>query len=125
LVSERLLQGLSAHVQRSNREREIIMKIVKTLAASILLAGLFAAPAFADNASGDHDAFIMFTKNGVMQVPMAANAMIDEVVKGGTLIDDKSIIVMHNGKTYLVKDTKMSNGQMLMEYIQGMRNNNG
>ena len=96
------------------------MKRMKVLTTTLLFAGLFAAPTFAD--TSDHDTFLVFTQNGVKQMPMAASAMIDDVVKGGVLIDSKSIIVMHKGKAYLVKDTKMSNGQMLMDYVEhGLR----
>ena len=100
------------------------MKKMTTLAATLLIAGMFAAPAFAAG-NGEHgsgDTFLMFTKGGVMQMAMNSDPMIDDVVKSGMLIDDKSIIVMHNGKTYLVKDMKMSNGQMLFDYAK-MGNN--
>jgi hypothetical protein len=94
------------------------MKIVKLLPLSVLLAGSFAAPAFAINESDSRDMFFRFMQTGFMQIQMKSNPMIDEVIKGGMLIDDKSIIVMHNGKTYLVKDMKMSNGKMLTDYIE-------
>ena len=96
------------------------MKRTTIFTAALLFAGLCAVPTFADTT--EHDTFLVFTQNGIKQMPMAASAMIDDVVKGGVLIDSKSIIVMHKGKAYLVKDTKMSNGQMLMDYVEhGLR----
>ena len=96
------------------------MKNLKTLAATLLISGMFAVPAFADSGA-DHDTFITFMHGGVMHMTMKSSAMIDEAIKSGTLIDNKSIIIMHDGKTYLVKDMKMSDGHMLYDYATGER----
>jgi len=43
--------------------------------------------------------------------------MLDDMTKGLTPLADNAMVVMHNGKFYLVLDHKMPNGKMLSEML--------
>jgi len=63
---------------------------------------------------------IYMATGAVMQGETADKAMLDEITRDATVLDDHTMVVMHNGKLFLVKDHKMSNGKMVSEIVAHM-----
>lgn len=94
-------------------------KHLKYLVAAAALSGAFALPAFAGENNGFAEGAVnVYMKDGGYVQTMVRDAkMLDDLVKGGTEIAAGSMVVMHNGKTYLVRDAKMSDGMMMSEKV--------
>ena len=99
----------------------------RTVLATAALAGgvtlAMAAPSFAD--MGDHplkqgEITVYSTSGAVTQMQVNDKAMLDEITKDATVLDDHTMVVMNNGKLYLVKDHKMANGKTVSEVIMHM-----
>jgi hypothetical protein len=99
-----------------------VTKHLKSVVAAMALSVVFAVPAFAEG-NGFNDGFVtLFMKNGgFMQKALPDPKLLAELVKGGTEISPGSMVVMYNGKTYLVHDAKMASGTMMSEIVMNYR----
>lgn len=88
----------------------------RALAIIALLAG-FAVPAFA--AEWVDDGFMsMFAKNGHMYVGKVTDkALLEEIARTGIELPAGTMVAVHDGKAYLVKDIKMSDGKMMSDKV--------
>ena len=94
------------------------MTNMKQMIAGLLMSVALATPALAAERLDPMDGSVtIFTKTGMMQTMVTDTAMLDQIIKGATVIDDHTMIVNHNGKMYLVKDTKLANGKMVSDTI--------
>ena len=92
------------------------MATMKKFIAAIALMGALAAPAFAGEREGD---VAVYTRtDGVKLMRIAEKATLDEITKNAVALDDHAMVVMNNGKFYLVNDSKVSGGKMISEVLK-------
>ncbi len=95
------------------------MSNLKHMIAGLLMFGAMAVPAWAAERPDPMDgAVTVFTKTGMMHMMMTDTAMLDDLVKGATVLDEHTMIINHNGKMYLVKDHKLATGRMAYEVVE-------
>jgi len=106
--------GVTAAVSKENNTMANIKKIIATIA----LLGAFASPVFAESPQEIEGKVTAYRTTGaVVQMTVKNKAMLDDMTKGLTPLADNAMVVMHNGKFYLVLDHKMPNGKMLSEML--------
>lgn len=88
--------------------------------ATMALLCAFVAPAFAGAERMQEGEVTAFMKSGtVTQMHVADKAMLDEITHGAIQLDDHAMVVMHDGKLFLVTDHMMSNGKMITDILMG------
>ena len=86
------------------------------------MAVLFAVatPAFAAGERMSEGAVFGFMKSGeTVQTKITNKAMLDEITHGAIQLDDHAMVVMHDGKLFLVNDHMMSNGKLISDNLAG------
>ena len=96
---------------------------MKTIAAAltlILLSGVALAQGEPPGSSSWEDSVTMIGPNGqVMHRKITDKAMMDTVMREAQPLDEHSMVVMHGGKMYVVRDHKMPSGQFLSTELLG------
>ena len=96
---------------------------MKTLAAAltlILLSGAALAQGEPPGSSSWEDSVTMIGPNGqVMHRKITDKAMMDTVMREAQPLDEHSMVVMHGGKMYVVRDRRMPSGRFLSTELQG------
>jgi hypothetical protein len=87
--------------------------------ATVALVGLLSAPAFAGESNGfqDGDVTIYTRSGGIIHMMITDKKLLDEITRDAMVLPDDPMIVVHNGKTYMVKDRMMPNGHMLSQVM--------
>jgi hypothetical protein len=88
-------------------------KLLLGLAAAATMA--VAAPAFAENA----DVMVVFPDGHTALMPVDTKTA-DMTMKSATAITSPIMVLVSNGKAYMVADTKMSDGKMLSDYLNSI-----
>ncbi len=92
--------------------------------AAMALLFAFTAPAFAESERMTEGTITVYMKSGATAVMHVADkAALDSITKGAMQLDDHAMVVMHDGKLFLVTDHKMENGKMVSEFLQNMGHN--
>ena len=94
------------------------MANIKKFIATIALLGAIASPAFAESPQEIEGKLTAYhTSGAVAQMTVTNKTMLDDMTKGLTPLADNAMVVMHNGKFFLVLDHKMPNGKMLSDML--------
>ena len=98
------------------------MKIRYAL-ASLLVLGSLASSAFAQGESPDKPygsgTWVFTTPSGQVMRRTLTPAMTAELTKDATPMTVGTMMVMHDGKMYIVLDKKMANGKMMSDMALG------
>jgi hypothetical protein len=88
--------------------------------AAMALLFAFAAPAFAESERMTEGSVTVFMKTGATAIMHVTDkAMLDDITRGAVQLDDHAMLVMHDGKLFLVADHKMANGKLISEALMG------
>lgn len=104
---------------------EVNMRICNQAVMSLACVGALVSPAFAQGDLGGlpsytDDLVTMTSPTGtVIQKRMTDRAMMDMMVKEAAPMEAGTVMMMHNGKMYMMKDHKMPNGKMMSEILAG------
>ena len=88
-------------------------KLILGLAAAATMA--VAAPAFAENA----DVMVVFPDGHTALMPVDSSTA-DTAMKTATAITAPIMVMVSNGKAYMVSDSKMPDGKMLSDYLNSI-----
>jgi hypothetical protein len=94
----------------------------KTVIAATLLTTLGGGAALAQGAppgspSWENTVLMVSPEGSVVQKRVTDRAMMDTMMRGATPMRPGTMVMVHNGKMYMISDRKMSNGRMLSEEI--------
>ena len=96
------------------------MKTIATALTLILLSGAALAQGEPPGSSSWEDSVTMIGPNGqVMHRKITDKAMMDTVMREAQPLDEHSMVVMHGGKMYVVRDRRMPSGRSLSTELQG------
>lgn len=91
--------------------------------ASLLLVGSLASPAFAQGETADksYGAGVMTftTPSGTISRKTVPPAMMAEMTKGVMPMTAGTMMMMHEGKMYMMQDKMMPNGKMMSDMAMG------
>lgn len=96
---------------------------LKYVIASLLILGSLASPAFAQGENADRPygsgTWTFTTPSGEVTRRTLTPAMTAELTKDASPMTVGTMMVMHDGKMYIVLDKKMANGKMLSDMAMG------
>ena len=96
-----------------------------TVIIAVLLTAIGSGAALAQGAppgSSWQDTVIMIAPNGsVVQRTITDRSMMNMMMQGATPLRPGTMVMVHNGKMYMIPDKKMSNGRMLSEEVRDLR----
>ena len=108
---------------QTNQTQGRAARFLASIAAAALFGGVMmstASPARAgmEEHNQKEGAVIIYTaKGGFMQADITDKAMLDDITRGAPVLDDHTMVVMHNGKFYLVADKATANGKTVFGNI--------
>ena len=98
------------------------MKLKYAIASLVILASL-ASPAFAQGENADKPygsgTWTFITPSGEVMRRTLTPAMTAELTKDATPMTVGTMIMMHDGKMYIVLDKKMASGKMMSDMAMG------
>lgn len=99
------------------------MSYFKQIIVSVAFVGALASPAFAQG-GGEGTMFmdetmLMATPNGAVVKKPMDKAMQEMMMKEAMPMTAGVMMMMHDGKMYMVTDKKMSNGKMMSDMVMG------
>jgi hypothetical protein len=97
-----------------------------TVIAAALLTAIGSGAALAQGAppgspSWENTVLIVSPDGPVVQKRVTDRAMMDTMMRGATPMRPGTMVMVHNGKMYMIPDRKMSNGRMLSEAVMDLR----
>ena len=100
------------------------MTYFKHAIACFVLASCLASPVFAQGENRDAtygENVVTFTTPGgtVVRKTVPANVMADMMTKGPMPMTQGVMMMMHQGKMYMVNDHKMPDGKMMSDMVMG------
>jgi hypothetical protein len=97
------------------------MKPLKPALASLMLLAAMSAPALAQGNFQDGATIFVAPNNQIMQKAAADRAFLMMATKDVTPVAAGTLLVMYDGKLYLVTDKKLPDGHMMSEMAFGPR----
>jgi hypothetical protein len=98
------------------RFRTIIAAVA--LVGGLMLSNAGPARAEMEEHGQKEGAVTVYTaKGGTMQAEFTDKAMLDKITAGAQVLGDHTMVVMHNGKFYLVADKMTDNGKTVFGNI--------
>jgi len=96
---------------------------LKFAIASLLMLGSLAAPAFAQGENPDKPygsgVMTFTTPSGTIERRTVPPAVMAEMTKGAMPMTAGTMMMMHEGKMYMMADKKMPNGKMMSDMAMG------
>ena len=98
------------------------MTYLKHAIASLVLAGCLVSPAFAQGESPDAtygENVVTFTTPGgtVVRKTVSATVMANIMARNPTPLAQGVMLMMHQGKMYMLNDQKMADGKMMSDTV--------
>lgn len=96
------------------------MNVLKRMLLATIAVGALSLPALADEMAMKDNMMMMMAPDGKMATmpisdPKMAKEMGGMMEKHGKVVSHNMMMMMYDGKMYMMQDTKMSNGKMMSD----------